>query len=395
MPFNRPLKILEVGDAFFPHLDGVTHVIHHYALQLHTTHTLTVVAPKRWLFNYRQFPYRFIGIPALYIPLLDLEAPTPYWSRKTIKKLLQSESFDVIHVHSPLILGPIILPIAKQLGIPVITTLHSRYTEDFKKFIPFQFIRNILIRRMAKFYQQCDAVWTVNHGMVQELRRIGYEGPVTVMPNATEYDLPSNITDRRQQVFKRYHLNPSQPIGLFVGQQSYKKNIALTLQAIAQLKTQGHIVQFISVGKGEDSLPLKLMAKHLGISDQVRFTGKIMDRDLLKSIYLTADLFLFPSTYDASSLAVIEAAALGVPSILVRGAITAEAIIDHHNGYLTNETVEDYAATIWHAIQDPQRKDIAHQAQLSLTKSWHSVVEQVVSEYHNILEHSVATNRGK
>lgn len=379
------LRIVEVSDAFFPHLDGVTHVMHHYALELHNAHQVVVVAPKRRRYNYNQLPYRFEGVPALYVPLLDLEAPWPHFGLLALKRLLDKEAVDIIHIHSPLVLGPMLIPLAKKKGIKVVATLHSRYTEDFKKFIPFQWLRNILIRRMARFFSQCDSVWTVNHGMVQELRKIGYQGPVTVMPNATEYEKLDHVDERKASIIKKYHLNAYQPIGLFVGQQSLKKNIALTLQALSLLKAKGEIVQFVSVGAGEDAKVLKKLADQLGLSDQVHFVGKITDRNELANVYLAADLFLFPSTYDASSLAVIEAAALGVPSILIRGAITAEAIIDRSNGYLTNESPEEYAETIRFALADPNRSQVANQATLTLTKSWKTVCEDVITTYSEVI----------
>ncbi len=382
------LRIVEVSDAFFPHLDGVTHVMHHYALELHTSHDVTVVAPRRRRYNYSRLPYRFEGVPALYVPLLDLEAPWPHFGLLALKRLLDKEAVDIIHVHSPLVLGPMLLPLAKKKGIKVVSTLHSRYTEDFKRFIPFAWLRNRLIRRMARFYDQCDSVWTVNQGMVQELRKIGYHGPVTVMPNATEYETLSNVDERKASILKKYHLNSQQPIGLFVGQQSLKKNISLTLNALAVLKAQGKIVQFISVGVGEDAKTLKKLSEQLGLADQVHFVGKITDRNELASIYLTADLFLFPSTYDASSLAVIEAAALGVPSILIRGAITAEAIVDRVNGYLTEESADAFASVIDAALSDPQRPMVAEQARQTLTKSWKIVCEDVVRTY----QHTISRN---
>lgn len=382
------LRIVEVSDAFFPHLDGVTHVMHHYALELYTSHDVTVVAPRRRRYNYSRLPYRFEGVPALNVPLLDLEAPWPHFGLLALKRLLDKETVDIIHVHSPLVLGPMLLPLAKKKGIKVISTLHSRYTEDFKRFIPFKWLRNRLIRRMARFYDQCDGVWTVNQGMVQELRKIGYHGPVTVMPNATEYETLSNVDERKASILMKYHLNSHQPIGLFVGQQSLKKNISLTLNALAVLKAQGKIVQFISVGVGEDAKTLKKLSEQLGLADQVHFVGKITDRNELASIYLTADLFLFPSTYDASSLAVIEAAALGVPSILIRGAITAEAIVDHVNGYLTDESADAFASVIDSALSDPQRPVVAEQARQTLTKSWKIVCEDVVRTY----QHTISRN---
>lgn len=386
MQQNEKINILEIGDGFFPHLDGVTNVIHHYATELNKQVNVIVCAPAKPGYDYSYLPYRFVGVPSIHIPFMDFETPWPLLSYSVIKKIITTTQIDIIHTHSPMIIGPVIQKLAKKYGIIVISTLHSRYTEDFKRFVPTKWLRAILTRRMAKYYQSCDEVWTVNRGMTSELVKIGYQGKIRVMPNATDFEPSILSEDARIEVTRKYRLNPNLPICLYVGQQSIKKNIPLTLKAIAKLKSLGFITQYLSVGVGEDALMLKHLVKELKIDDQVFFIGKISDRNELKKIYEISDLFVFPSTYDASSLAVIEAAATSVPSLLIRGAITAEAITDEINGYLCEETIDDLANRIRYALTDEKRKVIGDQAHKSLTRTWSEVVENVLSTYREIID---------
>ena len=51
-----------------------------------------------------------------------------------------------------------------------------------------------------------------------------------------------------------------------------------------------------------------------------------MDRELLKSIYYRATLFLFPSLFDSSSLVQIEAASQETPTIFIEGSVTSDTV---------------------------------------------------------------------
>ena len=54
--------------------------------------------------------------------------------------------------------------------------------------------------------------------------------------------------------------------------------------------------------------------------------GKVTDRTLLSYYYARADLFLFPSLYDASSIVQIEAASQKTPTVFLEGAVTANTV---------------------------------------------------------------------
>ena len=54
------------------------------------------------------------------------------------------------------------------------------------------------------------------------------------------------------------------------------------------------------VGEGKSKDDFIEQSEELGLKDDIKFLGKILDRDMLKSIFARADLFIFPSVYDAT-----------------------------------------------------------------------------------------------
>jgi glycosyltransferase involved in cell wall biosynthesis len=102
-----------------------------------------------------------------------------------------------------------------------------------------------------------------------------------------------------------------------VGVINQGKNIGLILRAVKQLGIKK--LRLVIVGDvlapGDDSkLALEAMAKHIKIDDQVIFTGW-KEPNEVHDILRVADLFVFPSLYEGSPNALLEALAHGKPCL--------------------------------------------------------------------------------
>jgi len=123
-----------------------------------------------------------------------------------------------------------------------------------------------------------------------------------------------------------------------------------------------------------------------GLADNVKFLGIIRDREFIKRAYARADLLLFPSLYDTSSLTIKESAAMRLPAVLIEGSSTAEGIFDGQNGFLTQNEPAAYAHTIARAIENASlRREVGEGAFKSLYNSWESVLESVHRRYREII----------
>jgi 1,2-diacylglycerol 3-alpha-glucosyltransferase len=112
----------------------------------------------------------------------------------------------------------------------------------------------------------------------------------------------------------------------------------------------------------------------------------IFDRELLKAIYARGDLFLLPSLYDNAPLVIRESAAMGTPSLLIRGSTAAEVIGDNQNGFLAEGDEEAFAARVVQVIQDPELRERAGRgAQRTLCRSWENVAQEMREKYLAIL----------
>ena len=144
--------------------------------------------------------------------------------------------------------------------------------------------------------------------------------------------------------------------------------------------------RMVFAGTGQDEGRLRRMIRRLGLEEQTVFTGNITDRTLLASLYARADLMLFPSLYDTSSLVQVEAASQGTAALYVRGAVTAETVTEGVNGFLAEDDPEAYAEAILALMADPGRlREAGENARRDLYVSWKDVARKVFRRYRELV----------
>ena len=115
--------------------------------------------------------------------------------------------------------------------------------------------------------------------------------------------------------------------------------------------------------------------------------GKITDRKELSAHYALADLFVFPSLYDCSSLVQIEAASQKTPTLFLNGAATANTITPEKNGYLAENNEEKYAEKIIEIFNDEKKyKEVCQKAFEELYLPWPKVVKLAYNRYLELIE---------
>ena len=101
---------------------------------------------------------------------------------------------------------------------------------------------------------------------------------------------------------------------VFVGRLIPLKACDLALRAAAPLLQSGE-AHFTVVGEGQERESLQFLAKSLGISDVVTFTGWLPHHDVLRQLQ-TADVLVFPSLREIGGGVVFEALMLGVVPVV-------------------------------------------------------------------------------
>ena len=379
------LFIGQFNDSFPPITDGVANVVRNYSYWLERKYgrccVVTPYAPK-YQDNENFDVLRYVSVP---VPgRHPYRAGLPYLD-PLVRRKLRRLRFDIVHAHCPFSAGQLALRLARQRGIPIVATFHSKYYDDFLDAVKSKTAAKLLTQHVMKFYNQVDAVWTVNNSTVETMREYGYKGKVDIVPNGTDYRVNFNEieTDR-----KALTLVPDKPFQfLFVGQHVWHKNIRLLFEALKQIKDWNIPFEMTMVGGGKSKDGIQQLAIDLGLGEDIVFTGRISDRQALKKIYARSHLFLFPSVYDTFSLVVREAAVAGCPSLVIKDSNAAENITHGYNGLLAENNYLSYAEAIRSAVSDTGRLyEIGLNAAKTLVRSWESVIDEVAVRYSEIIK---------
>jgi phosphatidylinositol alpha-1,6-mannosyltransferase len=108
------------------------------------------------------------------------------------------------------------------------------------------------------------------------------------------------------------------------------------IAAIPYIVAQGHDVEYLVVGEGDDRARLEALARDVGVSGRVRFFGAA-ELQVLTELYRTADLFVMPSMGEGFGIAFLEAMASGTPVLGLDVAGARDALADGQLGTLVSE----------------------------------------------------------
>ena len=383
--FGDKLKTIGIfNDSFPPIMDGVSLAAKNYAYWLHQKNQpVCVITPKSPNYSDKEsYPiYRYTSIPIIGRKPYRIGLPDIDFQFKTE---LEQISFGLVHAHCPFSSGRLALSIAKKQKIPFVATFHSKYRDDFEHSVHNKYIAKQMTNEIIKFFEKADEVWIPQASVEETIREYGFKGKVEIVDNGNDFATNNPIEPIKKAARANLNIHETEMVFLFVGQHIWEKNTRLIIETLAQIKDLPFKMFFIGIGYATSDL--KQLTEELGLSNKVEFVGMITDRDKLKQYYAAADLFLFPSIYDNAPLVIREAGAMHTPSVLVKGASSAENIKDNFNGFLIDNSIESFASKLRELLNSPEKiRLVGLNASQSIARSWESIIEEVLDRYKNLM----------
>ena len=381
------LNVCLLNDSFPPTIDGVANAVCNYArIITEKLGQTAVVTPYYPDVDDSQFPF-----PVYRYPSLDLtkqvgyRAGMPFAPEMMLK--LEQEHFDILHSHCPVSSTLLARMLREGVDVPLVMTYHTKFDIDIANAVHSKAIQAEAVRLLVRNISACDEIWTVSRGAGENLKKLGFQRDYIVMPNGVDFPqgrVPEKLVE---EVTAGYDLPEDLPLFLFVGRMMWYKGIRISLDALKTLADEGRDFRMVFVGAGGDKEEIVAYSKELGLDGKVIFVDAIHDRDRIRAWYCRADLFLFPSTFDTNGLVVREAAACGLPSVLVAGSCAAEDSTDGQNGFLIEENAASMAEILRKIMDRPETlKTVGENAQRELYISWSDAVTRAYERYGTVIE---------
>ena len=382
---KEPLNICLMSDAFPPVIDGVSNAVLNYAKVISNGLGSAVAVVPRYPGERYDYPFPVIHYPSVKATKTAgyrVGVPLPGIIRE-----IKRRPVDIIHCHCPFVSSVISKPLRRSTGAPVIMTYHTKYDVDIANSLDSAIMQAAAKKFIISNIEACDEVWAVSRGAGENLKSLGYSGEYRVMDNGVDFPKGPAAEPLIREVRTELGLEDDLPVYLYIGRMMWYKGIRIILEGLQKAKTAGTRFKMILIGGGEDLKEMTELTNSLGINDDCTFTGPIRDREKLRAYYSLADFFLFPSTFDSAPIAVREAAACGLASLLIRDSASAEPVTDGKNAVLIDENADSLARAVIELSKNREyMRSLGRQAMDDLYMSWDTAVAIAFERYREVLE---------
>jgi len=258
-----------------------------------------------------------------------------------------SKDADVLYVHSPEMLLPLVL---RRTRLPVVFHMHgaanplgrSRYR--WARFAPVIWAYERLYRVVVR---RCDAVITVDAaGLAKCQAMLGKAsaGRCFLIPTCFDERVfqVDAATDQWRSASTR---NPEKRV-IFVGRLEEGKGLDTLLGSFALLYEQRPDVCLTVVGDGTQRARMEAEAEALGIRGVVDFRGWA-EPEAIAGMLRASCLYYLPSLAEGLSIAVLEALACGTPVVATSVGDLGSVVRDGVNGFLlSSRSPKDHAEVL-------------------------------------------------
>ena len=285
---------------------------------------------------------------------------------KEFLRLLKSENYDAIHSHY-WISGRVAMPAAKELGIPLVHTMHTmarvKNLNLAEGETPEPMIR---VQGETQVVAAANALVANTDAEAASLVSLYDACPDIVHVVSPGVDLYTFTPGHGRSAARTIVGLPQEALVVsFVGRIQPHKGPEVLIRATSELVKHSPLLRhklIVNVMGGasgantEEVDRLKELATWLGIDDVVRFSPPVPRADLAQW-YRAADLVVVPSYSESFGLVALEAQACGTPVVATAVGGLRTAVADGISGVLVDgHDPKAWSSVIARLLQEPQRR---------------------------------------
>jgi glycosyltransferase involved in cell wall biosynthesis len=223
-----------------------------------------------------------------------------------------------------------------------------------------------------------------SRGIQGELARFYPHITAVVAPNGVDHRRFRPDASKRAAVRSELDATDEDLVALFVGGDWPRKGLDIAIEALARADgRENQRLHLWVVGSGD--IPLyERFAESLGVASNVTFFGRRRDTEVF---YQAADVFLFPTFYEAFPLVALEAAACGLPIVAAPINGIEELISDGAAGIACERLPAAFADALSRLAVDPELRRTKREGALQVSQrfTWESHAETVNGLYRELV----------
>lgn len=322
-------KKLKIGIVCYPTYGGSGVVATELGIALaekgHEVHFISYDQPFRLDIFSEKIYYHEVTVPDY--PLFEY---TPYELNLTSKlvDVALHEKLNILHVHyaiphaSAAVNAKLILA-THGINVPIVTTLHGTDITLLGKDKSFKPVIEYAIN-------MSDTVTAVSEDLKSEtLEYFNIKNEIKAIPNFIDMSLYQQKNDIR---LRNRFAKKEEFILMHISNFRKVKRVEDVIKIFNKVQKQVP-AKLLMIGDGPERLKAEQLCRILGISDKVKFLGKLKVIEKMLSI---ADIFILPSEKESFGLVALEAMASKVAVISTNTGGLPEVNIDGKTGFLSD-----------------------------------------------------------
>ena len=320
-----------------------------------------------------------VSVPAFSIPTRK-EYRVPRALTQAVRRDLEGFAPNVIHVASPDIVAHRAVSWARERGIPVVASVHTRF-ETYMQYYNLHWLEPVVRMMLRRFYRRCDAIVAPAESTAAILRAQRMNSDISIWTRGVDRD--QFHPGRRSADWRRTRgIGDDDMAVAFLGRLVLEKGLDVFADAVDAARARGVAVKVVAIGDGpargyfEQRLP-----------DAI-FTGQLTGEALATAL-ASADVFLNPSITEAFGNVTLEAMACALPVIAAAASGTTSLVRDGDSGILVEpRDIDAYAAALGAYAADPDLRRRHGQAGLAFarTMDWDRINGAVMHVYQRVIE---------
>lgn len=353
-------------------------------------HEVYIFAPDYPECSDEAYIYRFSSVPAPSAP--GFRIPIPY--RPNIMDKVKKLDLDIVHSHSPFLMGRLASAVSRKTNLPLVFTYHTRY-EAYVHYLPFgrKPARRLTKKYTLDYCSKCDLVIAPTSYVKRYLREDCYFTPIEVVPTGVDLDRYEHGNPHWMR--RRYRFAATDKVLLYVGRLGEEKNLHFLLETVKDLMAQKDNLYLMVVGGGPDEKEFRELIQSWQLEHRIIFSGMVSPRKVI-DYYLGADLFVFPSVTETQGLVTLEAMAAGLPVIAMDREGPAEVINDGVDGLLIPPKKGAFKKAINRILDDQEYCQKMGQAAIAKARALSSMaMAKKMETVYNQLREKKSNNQKK
>lgn len=289
----------------------------------------------------------------VYCPAIKLEKLYGYDVASPISadrlKVIKDFHPDVIHIHNEFGIGLSGAIMAKLLKVPLVYTMHTMYDDYVYYVANNEHFREIVTSASHKYAKILATAATAITGPSKKVedyfRRCGVDKPVTIIPNSVEvdvFDRESVDKAKTAEIRKSFGFDENDLVFCFCGRMGQEKNIETLLDFWAKNVKPDDGIKLLLIGGGPQLEEFTEYAQKLGVSDTVKFSGRVEHIDI-PPYYAACDCYITASLTECHSISMMEGMATGMPVLTIWDELNADQIEEGVNGFFFHDADEMYS----------------------------------------------------